>query len=82
MTFCKHADCRKNTKSINAIHKPPAGENLKGSTVTARACLVGANWIDAGGLRIDIKNQRPPAEVAPAHSRDPYHAPCCCWSLI
>jgi len=28
----------------------PAGENLKGSTVTARACLMGANLIDAGGL--------------------------------
>jgi NhaP-type Na+/H+ or K+/H+ antiporter len=27
-----------------------AGENLKGSTVTARACLMGANLIDAGGL--------------------------------
>jgi hypothetical protein len=27
-----------------------AGENLKGSTVTARACLIGANSIDAGGL--------------------------------
>ena len=27
-----------------------AGENLKGSTVTARACLMGANSIDACGL--------------------------------
>ena len=27
-----------------------AGENLKGSTVTARAYLMGANLIDAGGL--------------------------------
>jgi len=27
-----------------------AGENLKGSTVTARACLMGANLIDVGGL--------------------------------
>ena len=31
------------------------GENLKGSTVTVRACLVGANSTDVGGLRIDIK---------------------------
>ncbi len=34
----------------NSIHKPPAGENLKGSTVTARVCLMGVNTIDAGGL--------------------------------
>ncbi|MGB9441355.1 MAG: hypothetical protein WCB15_25670, partial [Desulfobacterales bacterium] len=27
-----------------------AGENLKGSTATARACLMGACLIDAGGL--------------------------------
>ena len=27
-----------------------AGENLNGSAVTARACLMGANLIDAGGL--------------------------------
>ena len=27
-----------------------AGKNLKGSTVTARACLMGACLIDAGGL--------------------------------
>jgi hypothetical protein len=39
-----------------------AGENLDGSTVTTRVCLMGANLIDAGGLRIEI-NQRPPAEV-------------------
>jgi hypothetical protein len=37
-------------KKIISIHKPPARENLKGSTVTARACLLGANLIDAGGL--------------------------------
>ena len=34
----------------NSIPKPPAFENLKGSTVTARAYLMGANLIDAGGL--------------------------------
>jgi hypothetical protein len=27
-----------------------AGENLKGSTVSAKACLMGANLMDAGGL--------------------------------
>jgi hypothetical protein len=27
-----------------------AGENLKGSTVTARECLMGANLFDAGSL--------------------------------
>ena len=34
----------------NSIHKPPAVENLKGSTGTARAYLMGANLIDGGGL--------------------------------
>ena len=39
---------------------------------------MGANRIDAGGLRIEIKilkNQRPPAEVAPAPSRGHPHSP-------
>ena len=27
-----------------------AGENLNGSTFTARVCLMGKNLIDAGGL--------------------------------
>ncbi|MGD2016022.1 MAG: hypothetical protein PVH85_15985, partial [Desulfobacterales bacterium] len=31
-------------------HRLCRDENLKGSTVTARACLMGANLIDAGGL--------------------------------
>jgi len=32
-------------------YTPPwRDENLKGSTVTPRACLMGANLIDAGGL--------------------------------
>jgi hypothetical protein len=35
--------------TTNSIHKPPAGESLKGSTVTARACSIGANLFDAGG---------------------------------
>ena len=33
-----------------SIEKPPACENLKGFTVAARACLMDANVIDAGGL--------------------------------
>jgi hypothetical protein len=33
-------------------HPTYRDENLKGSTVTARACLMGANLIDAGGLSI------------------------------
>ena len=36
--------------SLNSEATGYAGENLKGSTVTARACLMGANLIDAGGL--------------------------------
>jgi hypothetical protein len=36
--------------SLNSEATGSAGENLKGSTVTARACLMGANLIDAGGL--------------------------------
>jgi hypothetical protein len=35
---------------INSIHKPPAGENLKVSTVTAMEYLMDANLIDAGSL--------------------------------
>ena len=31
------------------------GENLKGSALTARACLMDANSIDAGGSWIEIK---------------------------
>ena len=40
-------------RMFDSIHKPPPiyrDENLKGSTVTARAYLMGANLIDAGGL--------------------------------
>ena len=42
----------------NSIHKPPPiyrDEKLKGSTVTARACLMDANSIDASGSWIEIK---------------------------
>ena len=36
---------------FNSIHKPPAAdENLKGSTVTTKAYLMGVSLIDAGGL--------------------------------
>jgi hypothetical protein len=37
-------------KLTQFISRRLASENLKGSTVTARACLMGANLIDAGGL--------------------------------
>jgi hypothetical protein len=36
---------------LNSLTTPAyRDENKKGSTVTARTCLIGANLIDAGGL--------------------------------
>jgi hypothetical protein len=39
-------------RTLTQFISPPAlrDENLKASTVTARACLMGPNLIDAGGL--------------------------------
>ena len=40
----------------NSIHKPRrlAGENLIDFTITARACSLGVNLIDAGGFGIEM----------------------------
>jgi hypothetical protein len=40
-------------RNLTQVISPPPpwrDENLKGSTVTAKACLMGATPIDAGGL--------------------------------
>jgi hypothetical protein len=55
--FAGKSRSKKNTSVLakpgiddNSIHKRYRDENLKGSTVTARACLAGATFNTAGGL--------------------------------